>query len=119
MNTNFSFHAFKRINSRISLSHSDLAEIIDADLVVNTGCETNSNRAHKLFYSERDGMCFVAIQDVKTGTVITVLPLDYHQKTSWVVSVEAQNRAKKVIAGKKPNKHWCDEITLHSLSLLA
>lgn len=97
MKTNFSNHALQRVNGRISLSHSDLAAMLNYDLALDIGAEPQTNRVHKLFYSPKDFMCFVAIQDVKTGTVITVLPLDYHECIAWKVSVEAQNKAKQLM----------------------
>lgn len=97
MKTNFSFHAYKRGHGRLSMTHSALAEILDMDLAINIGNESNNNRVHKLFYSEHDNMCFVAIQDIKVGTVITVLPIDYHENISWAVSIESQSQAKKLI----------------------
>ncbi len=95
--TNFSFHAFRRMRGRISMTHGDLAKLLDADLAINIGEEINSNRSHKLFYSKTDKMCFVAIQDVKTGTVVTVLPIDYHENISWKVSIESQSRARNLV----------------------
>ncbi|TSA38718.1 MAG: hypothetical protein D4R63_10420, partial [Methylococcaceae bacterium] len=41
------------------------------------------------------------IQDIKTGTVVTVLPIDYHENISWAISIEAQNQAKKLITKDK------------------
>ena len=98
METNFSFHAYKRVLGRMSMSHRELAEHLDADLVINIGQETNNNKVHKLFYSTKDKICFVAIQDVKTGTVVTVLPIDYHENICWAVSVDAQSQAKSIVA---------------------
>lgn len=97
MKTNFSFHAFARVLARTSLTHQELAHLLDADLVVNIGQESNSNRVHKLFYSDWDKICFVAIQDVKTGTIVTILPVDYHENISWKVSIESQNQAKRLV----------------------
>ncbi|TSA39060.1 MAG: hypothetical protein D4R63_09930, partial [Methylococcaceae bacterium] len=99
--TNFSFHAFGRILGRISMSYIELADLLDANLFLNIGQEANSNRVHKLFYSAKDNICFVAIQDIKTGTVVTVLPIDYHENISWAISIEAQNQAKKLITKDK------------------
>ena len=97
METNFSLHAFERVLGRISLTHGELADILNADLAINIGQENNSNRVHKLFYSDADKMCFVAIQDINTGTVVTVLPIDYHENISWVISIASQKQAKKLI----------------------
>lgn len=97
MKTNFSFHAFERIDSRMTMTQNELAYLLDADLAINIGKEPKSNRVHQLFFSEKDAMCFVAIQDVKTGLVVTVLPIDYHENIAWAVSMGAQNFAKQKI----------------------
>ena len=93
MNALFSTHAFDRVSERISLSHEELALILDYRLVVNIGMEPGSNRAHFLFYSILDKQCFVAIQDVKSGVVVSVLPIDYHNNCAWIVTSEAQLQA--------------------------
>ena len=78
MRVSFSRHAFCRVTERLSMTHEDLASIINHELTVNIGHEKGNNRDHKLFFSSKDKMCFVAIQDRKTGTVVTILPIDYH-----------------------------------------
>ena len=99
--TKLSYHAFKRVSERLSMSHRSLAKIIENDLVIYIGEETNKKRVHKLFYSKPDRMCFVAIQDVNDGTIITVLPIDYHQNISWRISFQSQLAAKKLIHKNK------------------
>jgi hypothetical protein len=88
------YHASEKIEERLLMSAKTLCELLDADIVVTTGGETRSNRYHKVFYSPLNKMCFVAIQDCKTGHIVTVLPIDYHQNTAWVISYDAQNMAK-------------------------
>ena len=60
-------HAFCRVTERLSMTHEDLASIINHELTVNIGHEKGNNRDHKLFFSSKDKMCFVAIQDRKRG----------------------------------------------------
>jgi len=100
MKANFSYHAFDRVSDRLSIAHDDLIEIINSGLNINVGQEKSTNRVHKLFYSDNDKSCFVVIQDIKTGTIITILPIDYHDNIAWVVSVELQNQAKFLITQK-------------------
>ena len=97
MKTNYTYHAFKRVQDRISISPGDLAELLDANLVLNIGEEKRTNREHRLFYSEKDKQCFVAIQDMRVGLVITILPIDYHENIAWAVSIQSQREAKKLI----------------------
>jgi hypothetical protein len=91
-----SWHAFKRVRQRTSLSCEEIANILDNKLVVNTGKQPGFNRNHLLFYSLRDDDWFVAIQDGLTGTVVTILPLDYHQNLAWKVSQADCEKAKEL-----------------------
>lgn len=60
------------------------------------GSKPGFNRDHLLFYSAPDDDFFVAIQDRLTGTVVTVLPLDYHSNLAWDVSPEDCDIAKNI-----------------------
>lgn len=93
---NFSRHAFKRVAQRTSLSCDEIAKILDRGLVVNTGQRPGFDRVHLVFYSPQDNDYFVAIQDVVTGTVITILPLDYHENLAWEISTADCDRAKEI-----------------------
>ncbi|MCK5916947.1 MAG: hypothetical protein KAG34_00885 [Cocleimonas sp.] len=93
------YHAHEKIEERLLMSAETLCELLDDNIVVITGIETSSNRHHKVFYSPLNKMCFVAIQDQKTGHIITVLPLDYHQNKAWVTSYDAQRMAKEMMHG--------------------
>lgn len=84
--THFSQHAFTRIAQRSALSCEDIAEILDQKRCISVGKAPGFNREHWLFYSQQDQCCFVAIQDTMTGTVITLLPLDYHKRLAWEIS---------------------------------
>jgi len=97
MQAHFSYLAFQRVKGRISMPHYELAKRLDDDLVINIGDEPNTNRVHKLFYSEADYMCFVAVQDCHTGMIITILPIDYHENIAWSVPIELQQQAKLLI----------------------
>ncbi|MCK5809678.1 MAG: hypothetical protein KAH00_01250 [Cocleimonas sp.] len=92
-------HAHEKIEERLLMSAKTLCELLDDGIVVITGEETSSNRHHKVFYSPLNKMCFVAIQDHKTGHIITVLPIDYHQNKAWVISYDAQLMAKEMMSG--------------------
>ncbi|MBK1620747.1 hypothetical protein U5801_15815 [Lamprobacter modestohalophilus] len=86
--THFSKHAFDRIAQRTQLRCEDIAHILDRKLALNTGRKPGLNRNHLLFYSIPDDDFFVAIQDELTGTIVTVLPLDYHANLAWNISSE-------------------------------
>jgi hypothetical protein len=92
----FSRHAFERINQRTTLSCEEIAEILDRGLFVNAGRKPGFNRAHLVFYSYRDECCFVAIQDSLSGTVVTILPLDYHKNLAWEIETADCDKAKNM-----------------------
>ncbi|MFH1142136.1 MAG: hypothetical protein ABIH67_04600 [Candidatus Uhrbacteria bacterium] len=80
----------------------EIIRLIDHGLVVQLGRDGKSNRYHLLFYSEPDRQCYVAVRDGQTREVITILPLDYHNK--WVVSDQAQAQAKDLAMGRIRDK---------------
>jgi len=98
----YSDHAFDRVKERLSLTDTDVLKILEKELYVLVGDETGSNRRHCLFYSYPDSCCFVAIQDKKDGTIITVLPVNYHNR--WKVSLETEQAAEQLIISGKPKK---------------
>ena len=97
---NFTHHAFLRVEERITLDINEISQILKWEKFISIGMEKGTNRDHRLFYSHQDSQCFVLIQDIKTSTVITILPLDYHALICWVVSLEHQKEAKELILGK-------------------
>lgn len=94
--THFSRHAFERIEQRTKLPCEEIARILDRKLALNTGRKPGFNRNHLLFYSAPDDDFYVAIQDGLTGTIVTVLPLDYHANLAWSVPPEDCIKAKKL-----------------------
>jgi hypothetical protein len=76
--TTFTIHALDRVAERMHLSRIELAAILDHGRAVTLGVDEYSNRLHRLFFSRVDEQFFVAVQDTKTGDVITVLPLKYY-----------------------------------------
>jgi len=103
MKTHFTHHAYERIGERVRISPEQLARLIDNDLTVPLGMEPGRTRIHRLFYSHIDEQCFVIIQDERTGSVITVLPVDYHERIAWKISLTAQQMARSLVyANQKP-----------------
>ena len=76
--TTFTIHALDRVAERMDLPRTELAEILDTGRAVTLGVDEYSNRLHRLFFSRVDEQFFVAVQDAKSGDVITVLPLEYY-----------------------------------------
>lgn len=94
MAVTFTTHAFYRVASRLSLSQDEVATIIEQKSIL---IGQDGNKVHKLFYSLPDHFFFVAVQDSVNSEVITVLPIDYHNR--WRVSEGARNEARALITG--------------------
>lgn len=97
--TKFTEHAFERVGERLHLSHEEVAQLLDEDKCVPLGKDGSSNRLHKLFYSKPDSYWFVAVQDEVTGEVVTLLPIDYHNR--WKVSGDALSLARAKACGEE------------------
>lgn len=89
-----SHHAFKRVCQRTKMSWQAVANLLDRKVYVDSGHLPGFSRHHLVFYSAVDRTCFVAIQDIHSGTIITVLPLDYQARLTWAISNETCERAK-------------------------
>ncbi len=99
--THLSKHAACRLKERTAFKDSEMIGLLDADCYVRLGTETGFEREHCLIYCELKNEYYVAVRDIRCGTVITVLPLDYHKKLSWkinnsclTVNVELLRRAR-------------------------
>jgi len=90
----FTRHAFIRVHERLGLPVQDVATILQTKRTLPLGHEVGTTRGHELFFSAPDNQCFVAVVDENDGTVITILPLDYHETLGWKVSEDAQLMAR-------------------------
>lgn len=93
----FSRHAFQRIAQRTKLSCEEIARILDQGLAVNTGRKPGFNRNHLVFYSMPDDDFFVVIQDGLTGTVVTILPLEYQANLAWQITDQDCAKAREIL----------------------
>ena len=59
--------------------------LVEARAYVRLGTKPGINREHLLFYSPPDDAFFVLLRDAIDGTVVTVLPLEYHERLAWAV----------------------------------
>lgn len=94
--TNFSKHAFMRLSERTQIDVADVSHLLDVGAFINTGCKPGFNKEHLVFYSLKDEVPFVAVRDRLSGTVVTVLPLDYHENLAWPISLSDQEKARKL-----------------------
>jgi hypothetical protein len=104
---NFSHHAYRRAYERLSMEPDEIADLLERDLTVNIGEEKGSRRVHRLFYSCDDNLFFVAIQDEKSKTVVTILPIDYYVNLFWAVPQSLMKEASELVS----SYHYKFEIT--------
>lgn len=83
-----SSHAAKRIFQRTSIDSIELMKLLDNGAYVNIGQIAGSSRRHLLFFSQKDKFCYVAIQDERSGKIITILPPAYHKNPAWKITPE-------------------------------
>jgi hypothetical protein len=95
-------HAKIRLKERTDLSVEDFLTLLDTFRTSSVGYEPNTFRWHRLFYSRPDDEHFVAIQDIATGEVITILSLDYHENLAWKIGTR---RLRQAIWRADPNRH--------------
>lgn len=100
--THFSRHAFQRVAQRTGLSCEDVTRILNRGLTVNSGQVPGFNRNHLVFFSVPDKAFFVAIQDALTGTVVTILPLEYQANLAWKITEQDCAKAKALLLNAPP-----------------
>ena len=97
MITLYTSHEIERIRQRISLNPTQIAEILNRNLCVPLGCGRKKKHFHYLIFSPIDHQCFVVIRDETDGVVITVLPIDFHERISFKISLDAQLMARSLL----------------------
>lgn len=93
MENKLTYHAASRLSERTSLSEEAFLDLVRLRRTVIVGVEPFTNRVHKLFYSRADSAHFVGVQDISTGEMITVLPLEYHENLAWKIPPERLSEA--------------------------
>lgn len=95
-------HASRRLCERTSLTDKDFLKIMNNEIYIPIG--ERNKRTHKLFYSEPDNECFVAIQ-AKDGYIITIMDLYKHQVWAWPVMPDIKKAAEDLWYEKKETKN--------------
>lgn len=78
--TLLSSHARERIQERFKISEHELLDLLNAGIGKKVGKSARSNLVHRLVWSHIDRSILVAIQDVVSGIVLTVLPVDMYRR---------------------------------------
>lgn len=104
MFTFFSKHALQRLAERTSVPPESFVDLLEKKIFINVGNAPGFNREHLLFYSPEDNNFFVAVRDYLTGTVVTVLPLDFHENLAWRIKPDDCDRAKSLLLAEVERK---------------
>jgi hypothetical protein len=96
MLTKFSKHAFKRLAQRTKLSVETIVDILEHKIYINLGLMPGFNKGYLFFYSSADEDYFVAIQDLLNGTVLTILPEDFHINSEKRITDNDRQKVKKM-----------------------
>ncbi|WP_108651338.1 hypothetical protein [Dongshaea marina] len=102
--SHFSQHAQLRLDQRSTLTCHECAKLLDCQVFVKVGEEPGFNREHRLFYSVQDGSYYVAIQDIHTGSIVTILPPEYYRNLCWSIK-DHQFIAAKEAALNPPQRY--------------
>lgn len=76
--TRLSGHGLQRLTERSTLQPGVLCQTLDMGLGVHIGYNEGGNLGYQLFYSRPDDAAYVAVQDVNNGSVLTVMPINFH-----------------------------------------
>jgi hypothetical protein len=109
--TCFTKHSELRLLQRSILTEENLIKILDAKVFINIGTEPGFNREHRLIFSISDQAHYVVIQDAHVGRVVTILPVEYHNRISWKVK-----DSEMIAAEKLAHKHAAELVKANKLS---
>lgn len=105
----FSKHATERTTERFKVAPEKLAGLMNEGLGKRIGLSKASNLIHRLLWSPADNDLLVAIQEVVSGTVLTVLPLEMYRRDYAENLTEKRIRYvinQMVQAGHAPVELW-------------
>jgi hypothetical protein len=88
-------HATERIIERFNVSPKKLTALMNDGLGKRIGASRASNLIHRLLWIPEDNCLLVAIQEIVSGTVLTVLTLDMY-KRDYAGNL-SENRVRHVI----------------------
>jgi hypothetical protein len=118
----FSKHASERTSERFKASPERLAALMNDGLGKRIGVSAVSSRIHRLLWSPEDSCLLVAIQEVVSGIVITVLTLEMY-KRDYADNL-SESRIRHVVnqmvhAGHAPAAMWApgdkhEQVTIHA-----
>ncbi len=102
-------HASERVLERFEIAPAKLVGLMDEGLGKKIGTSAASNIIHRLLWSPDDSSLLVVIQEVVSGTVVTVLTLDMYRRDYSENILETRVRHvinQMVHAGHAPSAMW-------------
>lgn len=107
-------HARERLAERSSLSVAELVRLLDGGLAKRASVsKRRSHLAHRLYWSSVDEAFYIAVQDTRSGTVVTVLTLEmFDDRYPGRVTGKLRGKVlnKSVLAGTAPKSCWHPKI---------
>lgn len=104
------FHASERLAARSCLDAASLVDLLDRGLARRVSVsKARSHLAHRLYWSPRDQDYFVAVQDIVTGNVVTILTARmFDTKYPGILTAKQYDKVvnKSVLAGLACRSHW-------------
>jgi len=82
------WHAQFRLRTRTSLQDADVLALLENQQTVSVGYWWTLSLWHRLFYSAPDRAHFVAIQDLREGYILTILPLAFYRNQNLACPVD-------------------------------
>jgi hypothetical protein len=104
MYAKFSNHACERGVERLAMDLDEVGDLLDWNLAIKIGEEKGTHRLHRLFHSPEDRQCFIAIQDEKSKTVVTILPVDYYETLVAKIPPSLLAEAEQLVSCPAPAK---------------
>lgn len=98
-------HSIRKILERTKSSLFDISQILNTNCTVNIKYTAKSKQLERLFYSKIDKVCFLAIQDIEDGTVLTIVRASHNDNQREYISLEVLEKAKSLIEGPITTKH--------------
>jgi hypothetical protein len=73
-------HARERIQERFNISEQEFLGLLNSGVGKKVGRSARTNLVHRLVWSHIDKSVLIAIQEVVSGIVLTVLPVDMYRR---------------------------------------
>lgn len=103
-------HAQMRLAERSSLCESTLTKLLDDGIAKRASVsKRRSHLVHRLYWSMADEGFFIAVQDIRCGTVLTILTLEMFEiRHPGIVTDKLRRKVlnKSVLAGLAPKSRW-------------